>query len=199
MSIAVIAGLGNPGIKYHNTRHNIGFNIINFFARSYGVKWKHNKFFDAQVADLHFTSQRLLLIKPMTFMNNSGYSLKSALNHLNLSQKSLLVVYDDISLKLGRIKLSLSGGSGGHNGINDVFMHIGEDFARYRVGIGPKPKKNMVLADYVLSQFTNSEQEQLSACLPENMNHLLLILNQGPLEAMKTINQTNYTLNERND
>ena len=199
MSISVIAGLGNPGSGYRNTRHNIGFDLIDHLATKHNVKWKLNARFEAQTAVLQLKKRKLMLPKPLTFMNYSGRSISATLRHLNLSPKSLLVIYDDLTLKLGRTKLSTSGSSGGHNGIENLLEQVGDGFVRYRVGIGSKPNKEMDLADYVLSKFTKYEQTTLAAYLTTYMYHLHLILNDGLVVAMNTINQRKSKMHERND
>ena len=189
MSIAVIAGLGNPGLKYRNTRHNIGFSIVDSFAEIFGAKWKTENRFQAKAASVVFNGHKLLLIKPQTFMNDSGRSLNAILSYKKLRSPSLLVVYDDINLEFGRAKLSESGSSGGHNGIDDILSRIGSNFLRYRIGIGSKPHKEMSLSDYVLSKFPLDEQTILANRTPTYLEHLQLIIDKGPVLAMNFINQ----------
>lgn len=189
MSIAVIAGLGNPGLKYRNTRHNIGFSVIDSFAESFGTRWKTENRFQAETATVIHNDQSFLLLKPQTFMNDSGRSLSAVLQYRKLPATSLLVVYDDINLEFGRPKLSESGSAGGHNGIASILSQIGPDFLRYRIGIGSKPHKDMELADYVLSKFSLNEQKTLSDLIPTYLKHLQLIIDKGSVLAMNFINQ----------
>jgi PTH1 family peptidyl-tRNA hydrolase len=128
MSIAVISGLGNPGLKYRNTRHNIGFSILDSLAESFRTKWKTDNRFQAEIASVVFESRKLLLIKPQTFMNDSGRSLRAVLQYKKLPATSLLVVYDDINLELGRPKLSSGGSAGGHNGMADILLRMSQTF-----------------------------------------------------------------------
>lgn len=199
MSIAVIAGLGNPGSKYRNTRHNIGFALVDQLAAKYEAAWKHEARFEAEVALIPHGAHKLMLLKPQTFMNASGRSLGAALRYRKLLPESMLVIYDDLTLDLGRTKLSLTGSAGGHNGIADLLTQVGEGFARYRVGIGAKPHKEMDLADYVLSQFSKDEQTILADRSPIFLDQIQLILNEGIEPAMNTINQRKATPHERND
>lgn len=199
MSIAVIAGLGNPGPKYRNTRHNIGFDVVDRLAAQAGATWKLEARFEAQVAVVPFQAQKLMLLKPQTFMNASGRSIGAALRYRKLEANSLMVIYDDLTLELGRVKLSRNGSAGGHNGIADLLETVGSGFARYRVGIGAKPHKSMDLADYVLSQFSKDEQTLLADRSTVYMDQIQLILNEGPEAAMNTINQRKATPHERND
>ena len=199
MPIAVIAGLGNPGSKYRNTRHNIGFALVDQLAAKYGATWKHEARFEAEVAVIQHGERKLMLLKPQTFMNASGRSLGTVLRYRKQSTDSMLVIYDDLTLDLGRIKLSVSGSAGGHNGIADILTQVGAGFARFRVGIGAKPHKEMDLSDYVLSKFSKDEQSILTDRSPIFLDHLHLILNQGIESSMNTINQRKATPHERND
>ncbi len=199
MSIAVIAGLGNPGSAYRNTRHNIGFDLIDHIAAKYSVTWKNSVRFEAETALLETDNLKLMLIKPSSFINHSGRSIGAVLRYLKLSPESLLVIYDDLTLELGRTKLSISGSSGGHNGIENLLAQVGQGFARYRIGIGAKPQKDMDLADYVLSKFTKNEQTILADCRTTYIDQLFLILNDGLVAAMNTINQIKSTPHERNN
>jgi PTH1 family peptidyl-tRNA hydrolase len=199
MPIAVIAGLGNPGSKYRNTRHNIGYALVDQLATKYGSTWKHEARFEAEVAVIQHDERKLMLLKPQTFMNASGRSLGTALRYRKLSAESLLVIYDDLTLDLGRIKLSVNGSAGGHNGIADILTQVGAGFARFRVGIGAKPHKEMDLADYVLSKFSKDEQTILADQSPIFLDQIHLILNEGIDSSMNIINQRIPTPHERND
>jgi PTH1 family peptidyl-tRNA hydrolase len=199
MPIAVIAGLGNPGSKYRNTRHNIGFSLVDQLAVKYDAAWKHEARFEAEVAVIQYGERKLMLLKPQTFMNASGRSIGTVLRYRKLSAESLLVIYDDLTLDLGRIKLSVNGSAGGHNAIADMITQVGTGFARYRVGIGAKPHKEMDLADYVLSKFSKDELSILADRSSIFLDQIHLILNEGIESSMKTINQRIATPHERND
>ncbi len=199
MPIAVIAGLGNPGSKFRNTRHNVGYAIVDQLATKYGATWKHEARFEAEVAVFQYEERKLMLLKPQTFMNASGRSLGTVLRYHKLSAESMLVIYDDLTLDLGRTKLSVNGSAGGHNGIADALAQVGMGFARFRIGIGAKPHKEMDLADYVLSKFSKDELSILADRSPIFLDHIHLILNQGIESSMKTINQRIATSYERND
>ena len=199
MPIAVIAGLGNPGSKYLNTRHNVGYAIVDQLATKYGAAWKHEARFEAEVAVFQYEERKLMLLKPQTFMNASGRSLGTVLRYRKLPAESMLVIYDDLTLDLGRIKLSVKGSAGGHNGIADILTQVGTGFARFRVGIGSKPHKEMDLADYVLSKFLKDELSILADRSPIFLDQIHLILNEGIESSMKTINQRTATSHEHND
>lgn len=199
MSIAVIAGLGNPGLKYRQTRHNIGFQLVDQLASKYDATWRHEARFEADVAVLPHAGRKLMLLKPLTFMNSSGRSIGAALRYRNLAAESLLVIYDDLNLEVGRTKLSINGSAGGHNGIADILTEVGVGFARLRVGIGAKSNKEMDLADYVLSQFSKDEQTFLRDRSSFFIEQIDLILNEGVEPAMNTINQRKAPPHERNN
>ncbi|TVP75877.1 MAG: aminoacyl-tRNA hydrolase [Puniceicoccaceae bacterium] len=199
MSIAVIAGLGNPGLKYRKTRHNIGFDLVDRLAAKHGASWKADPRFEAEVAVLSTAGQKLMLLKPQTFMNASGRSIGAALRYRKLTADALLVIYDDLTLELARTKLSVNGSAGGHNGITDLLAKLGPGFARYRVGIGSKPSKEMDLADYVLSKFTKDEQTLLADRTSIFIEQINLILSEGIESAMNSINQRKATPHECND
>jgi PTH1 family peptidyl-tRNA hydrolase len=199
MSIAVIAGLGNPGLKYRNTRHNIGFAVVDKLAANFGAEWKAEARFEADVAIVARGGRKLILVKPNTFMNASGRALGAILRSRGLAPQSLLVVYDDITLVLGRAKLGLGGSAGGHNGVSDLLAQLGPGFARYRIGVGAKPQKEMDLADYVLGEFSKDEQQLLAVQMPLYIEQLKLIIDKGSEHAMNLINQRTARQHERNE
>ncbi|MEM1221227.1 MAG: aminoacyl-tRNA hydrolase [Verrucomicrobiota bacterium] len=199
MSIAVVAGLGNPGLKYRKTRHNIGFHLIDKFAAQFAVKWKAEPKFEAETAVISIEERKLLLVKPQTFMNASGRSLGAILRYRKLAPESLLVIYDDITLDLARVKISREGSAGGHNGITDLLEKVGAGFFRYRIGVGEKPDKNMDLADYVLSRFSKAEDAIVDGRIPDYIEHLHQIIHLGPEPAMQFINQRKAPKHERSD
>jgi PTH1 family peptidyl-tRNA hydrolase len=132
-------------------------------------------------------------------MNASGRSISAILRYRKLQASSVVALYDDITLEVGRPKLSVGGSAGGHNGITDVLAQIGPDFLRYRIGVGAKPHKQMDLADYVLSNFTKDEQNLLAAQTPCYLEHIQLIIDKEPEIAMNIINQRTAPSHERND
>jgi len=193
MSIAVIAGLGNPGLKYRNSRHNIGFDLVDLLLSSLAGSWTAEARFEAEVSTVKIGERKLILAKPQTFMNDSGRSLGAILRYYRASPESLLVIYDDITLELGRAKLSTNGSAGGHNGVRDIIERVGPGFLRYRIGIGAKPEKEMDLADYVLSRFKPAEKKLLDENAPTYMDHLRLIIDKDIETAFNTINQRKPT------
>lgn len=198
MSIAVIAGLGNPGPKYQQTRHNIGFEVIDALAKHLRASWKLQAKFESEIAEVTYCEQKLLLVKPQTFMNDSGRAVGALLRYRRLKPENLLVIFDDITLDLARCKLSCNGSAGGHNGVADLLEQISSGFGRFRVGVGAKPHPAMDLADYVLSNFTADEKKLLTEQMPTYVRHLLHIIDSDFDTAMNTINQRTASEHERN-
>jgi len=162
----LIVGLGNKGEKYNKTRHNVGFLVLGVLG---GHKWKRNKKFEAEVCD--FDLGDILLIKPMTFMNESGRAVRKIIDYYNIELDDLYVIHDDLDLKLGRFKIQKSKGPKDHNGILSIERMLGsKDFWRVRVGIDNREKKQrgwIVGDDYVLSEFGEDESELLNKVIGE--------------------------------
>ncbi len=189
MSITAIAGLGNPGKEYCGTRHNIGFEVVDAYATHLQAVWEKVRKYDLLWANASQQNKPLHLLKPQTFMNASGSSLRSFCSFHRIPPENVLVIYDDITLEVGRTKLSVSGSSGGHNGVEDVLKCLGAGFLRYRVGIGAKAHPSMDLKDHVLSQFNLNERQLLLSRLSHYVNDITLILESDVAHAMNHINQ----------
>ncbi len=152
----VVVGLGNPGKEYERDRHNIGFVVVDAFARKHGFEFRRRKF-RSTLAEGRFGSEKLLLSKPLTFMNLSGEAVAPLAAFYKLPSESLLVVADDLDIPLGEIRLRPKGGSGGHNGLKSIIDHLGtREFPRLRIGIG-RPPAGVDPADYVLQPFSPEE------------------------------------------
>lgn len=188
MTVSVIAGLGNPGSEYRGTRHNIGFEVVDALAASQSALWKEEKRYDGEFAKVILGGQTVTLLKPHTFMNDSGRSLGALLRFLKLPASSLCVVYDDITLEPGRLKLSIEGGAGGHNGITSALRHLGQGFIRYRIGIGGKAYPQMKLSDWVLGKQTVEEKAIFSARMPVYLDGLHCLVSEGIERAMNQFN-----------
>lgn len=160
----VIVGLGNPGFQYKKTRHNIGFMVIDELSNKLSTKVKQKKF-NSLIGQCTFRNEKLVLVKPQTYMNESGIAVRPLLDYYKLPAEDLVVIYDDLDLPTGKIRLRQKGGSGGHNGIKSLISHLGtKDFNRIRVGIDRPPQENIVI-DYVLKPFSKNEKEIISdAC-----------------------------------
>lgn len=184
----IICGLGNPGLKYENTRHNVGFMCLDDLARDIKTDVKKIKF-KSLTGEAMINQKRCLLMKPTTFMNNSGEAVVEALNFYKLSTENLIVVYDDISLDVGKMRIRAKGSAGGHNGMKSIIYLTGsDDFPRIKIGIGAKPHPDYNLADWVLSQFKKDEGENLELSLKNGVKSAQLIVAGKINEAMNKYN-----------
>ncbi len=184
----IIAGLGNPGTQYENTRHNAGFMVIDTLSESLNVQVKKLKF-KSLTADVSIGGKRCLLMKPTTFMNNSGEALVEALGFYKLQPENMIIIYDDISLDVGRMRIRQKGSDGGHNGIKSIIYLTGSDkFPRIKVGVGAKPHPDYPLADWVLSGFKKEDGEILEAALNNAAESAKLIVGGKINEAMNKYN-----------
>ena len=153
----IIVGLGNPGIQYQDTRHNAGFMAIDTIAEKYGADVKRIKF-KSLCGECTIGGKKCLLMKPSTYMNNSGEAVVEAMNFYKLGIENLIVIYDDISLEPSKLRIRRKGSDGGHNGIKSIIYLTGEDtFPRIKIGVGKKPHPQYNLADWVLSNFKSDE------------------------------------------
>ena len=151
-----IVGIGNPGSRYKNNRHNVGFQFLDFFAAQKSLTFKTSKF-DYHYAEAELSGKPFVLVKPSTYMNLSGVAVLNCMINYNIDVKDLLVVVDDINLDIGLIRIRKSGGDGGHNGLSSIIYHLNSnEFPRLRVGIG-NDYKNGLLPDYVLSDFNSND------------------------------------------
>ena len=154
----LVVGLGNPGDKYRYTRHNTGFLALSYMAQKMNFDITKSRF-NALCAEHTLGSHRTLFLLPQTFMNNSGEAVRPAMDFYKIPVERVLVIYDDISLPCGKLRIRPSGSAGGHNGIKSIIEHTGSDkFPRFKVGVGEKPHPEMDLADWVLSGFSQEER-----------------------------------------
>lgn len=157
----LIVGLGNPGPKYENTRHNVGFLTINALTKEYDRKADKLKF-KSMIGDVMISGKRCLLMQPVTFMNNSGEAVAEAMRFYKIPIENVIVIYDDISLEPGFLRIRRKGSDGGHNGIKSIIALTGSDaFPRIKLGVGEKPHPDYDLAAWVLSKFTKEEQPRM--------------------------------------
>ncbi len=188
----LIVGLGNPGASYQNTRHNIGFIVLDRLAGKLGTEFAREKF-RAQIAEGRRGTEKVLLLKPMTFMNKSGESVAlAARNNLN-DPADLLIIYDDAELPLGRLRIRAQGSAGSHNGMKSVIERVGtKDFPRLRIGVG-RGKGSADLADHVLTKFVPDERDAVEKMLDRAVDAVLLWVESGTETAM---NEYNKVINE---
>ncbi len=199
MSVRVIVGLGNPGRQYDRTRHNIGFAAVDALAARAGVSWRETGRFCAQTASVVIAGSPVLLAKPQTFMNESGRAVGALCRYHRWAASDVCVVYDEYQIPVGGAKLSIGGSHGGHNGIRDLIAVMDPEFVRYRIGIGPSEKPSASLQDFVLGRFTHAEQEALEAAWPSLLAGLDLLVREGPVQAMNTLNRRNTTQPTKNE
>jgi len=174
----VVIGLGNPGREYENTRHNAGFMGVDVLSAAYGQgEWKDQQKFDAFTQEARIGVAPVLLVKPRTFMNLSGDSARKLVNFFKLNAaQQVLILCDEIDLPLGTLRLRNKGSAGTHNGLKSIVEQFGEEFARLRIGVGPKPEK-IDLAAWVLSAFSDEERKILEgsiATLPDILNTFVM-------------------------
>ena len=185
----IIAGLGNPTLEYKGTRHNVGFEVIKVLDDRFDIEMdalKHKAVFGRGMIE----SNKVILAMPQTYMNNSGESIRELADYYKADIESeLIVVYDDINLSPGQIRIRKEGSAGGHNGMKSIISHLGSDkFMRVRVGVGEKPK-GYDLADYVLGHFTDNERELMDTAFIDAANSIVTIMNDGVEAAMNTFNR----------
>ncbi len=185
----IITGLGNPDRQYEGTRHNAGFDVIDRIAEKYNIAVdtkKHRAYIGKGIID----GQKVILAKPQTYMNLSGESIRSLVDYYKIDEENeLLVVYDDISLDVGRLRIRAKGSAGGHNGIKNIIAHLGTQvFPRIKVGVGEKPK-GYDLADYVLGHFSKAERERMEEGYDHAVRAAEMIVSGQLSEAMNEFNR----------
>ncbi|MGB0776191.1 MAG: aminoacyl-tRNA hydrolase [Akkermansiaceae bacterium] len=184
-SIKLIIGLGNPGQKYENTRHNVGFMVVDKLAAGYGAQLANHLKWRAHVAKI--PQSGAILMKPQTFMNESGLSVGAAMRFYKWQPEEVLVVYDDVAIPFGTLRFRMAGSAGGHNGIKSIIAHLGSDrFPRLKVGIGNTTKNSMV--GHVLGKFSTDEQNELENTLATAAEAVQLALSAGVAAAANTHN-----------
>ena len=185
-AIRLIAGLGNPGSEYAATRHNIGFMVVDQLAAQYGSPWEKSVP-QARGDALSAKCGAVLLVKPLTFMNRSGYPIFAVAQFYKIEPQQILVVLDDFALPLGRLRLRARGGPGGHNGLESVIVQFGtEEIPRLRIGIGGAPREGSV--DYVLGHFFDEEKPIVRSTIDRAVEALKCAIDNGLVSAMNTFN-----------
>lgn len=186
----VVAGLGNPGKQYEETRHNAGFMVVERLARAWGVDGKPESRFEAVVGEGRVGSEKVLLVEPLTFMNLSGRAIQKVLHFYKLSVDDLIVVYDDFAIPLGSVRARVTGSAGGHNGLSSIIQSLHtQSFARVRVGVGPLPPGFSTTA-FVLGKFTKEEGPLLEQGLESATGAVELAIRESFTAAMQKYNQS---------
>ena len=184
----LIVGLGNPGREYEKTRHNAGFRCIDRIAEELGVRIDKLKY-QGLYCQTSYNGSKLFLLKPQTYMNLSGRSVLQLSAYFNIPPQRIIVLFDDIALEPGRLRIRANGSAGGHNGIKSIIQEVGsQEFPRVKIGVGAKPNPNFDLADWVLSTFSASEEKALAVALENGAKAALAIIDQGVPEAANRFN-----------
>ncbi|MCR4263337.1 MAG: aminoacyl-tRNA hydrolase [Candidatus Roizmanbacteria bacterium] len=186
----LIVGLGNPGTEYKGTRHNIGFNVVDVLADSKHLtatsSFRTNKPLQSELLEGALHDAEVTVIKPITFMNNSGLAVKKLADSLSLSAENIIVIHDEITLDLGQVKISKGAGAGNHNGVQSIIDHVQtKDFIRVRCGIG---RGDGVLSDVVLSKFRPEEKELVDRMIQKAADACVMIVREGLEKAMNQVN-----------
>lgn len=183
----IIAGLGNPGKEYEGSRHNVGFMTLDALADRYQIDIRE-KAHKALIGKGMIEGNKVILVKPQTYMNLSGESIRSVMDYYKTEPSEFIVIYDDISLEPGQIRIRKKGSAGGHNGIKNIIAHLGtQEFPRIRIGVGEKPPR-MDLADYVLSRFPKEEKEEMEQAFRDGAAAAVSMMNEGIDTAMNRFN-----------
>ena len=182
--IRLVVGLGNPGSEYKGTRHNIGFEVVDALAAEWGLAWESSKSWHA----LWAKSNRVILVKPTSFMNRSGEPLSAVANFYKIEPAQILVVLDDFALELGRLRVRLEGGTGGHNGLESIILQFGTDqIPRLRIGIGAAPAEGA--SDHVLGRFFEEERPLVQKTIARAADAVKWAIDNGVLSAMNLFNK----------
>ena len=193
--VYLIAGLGNPGLEYKETRHNIGFQVIDLWSRKLKVPLKGRRFKSRNIRT-QFQGKEIILLRPVTFMNESGKSIRSCAEFYNLNTDNILIIHDDLDLSVGKIKIVRNGGAGGHRGVSSIIQNLGTlQFPRIKVGIG-RPRCGEVVEDYVLSPFYTDEKEIIKRAIRLAVQACELFVSVGIESAMNHINCQNLAKKE---
>jgi PTH1 family peptidyl-tRNA hydrolase len=182
--IRLIVGLGNPGPEYDRTRHNVGFEVVDLLASEWGLTWQHSKSWHA----LWAKGEKAILVKPASYMNRSGEPLAAVANYYKIAPAEILVVLDDFALELGRLRVRLEGGTGGHNGLESIILQFGtEAIPRLRIGIGSAPTEGAT--DHVLGRFFKEEQPIVEKAIERAADAVKCAIDKGVLSAMNLFNK----------
>ena len=184
----LIVGLGNPGKEYEKTRHNAGFRALDILAEQLGAKVDKLKY-QGLYTQVNYNGGKVFLLKPQTYMNLSGRSVLQLSAYFNIPPQRIIVMFDDISLEPGRLRVRANGSAGGHNGIKSIIQEVGsQEFPRVKIGVGAKPHPNYELADWVLSTFTALEEKALAVSLENAAKAALCIIDHSVPEAANRFN-----------
>ena len=180
----LVVGLGNPGLQYEKTRHNVGFMSADLLMKKEGGEFTKHKM-DSHFGECEIGKKRILVMKPQTFMNNSGTAVSAVSKFYKIPIDQIIIISDDISLDVGKIRIRRKGSHGGHNGLKDIFQLLGtDDIMRVKIGVGAKPHPDYDLADWVLGKFPKEDEENLNTALENSVKAIEEIIKQGIDSAM---------------
>ncbi|MCL2560415.1 MAG: aminoacyl-tRNA hydrolase [Turicibacter sp.] len=183
----LFVGLGNPGRKYADTRHNVGFMVIDELARKWGVTLAEEKKFKGELGSVHVGGEKILLLKPTTYMNLSGESVQAVMDFYDLTNEDVVVIYDDLDMEVGKVRGREKGSAGGHNGIKSMILHLaGEEFKRFKIGIDKSPYGKTT--DHVLGKFTTEELDDIGPAIMRVARACEETLTIGFLKAVSGLN-----------
>jgi len=185
----LVVGLGNPGREYESTRHNIGWMLVDELARDSGATLQKEARFNAEVCRAKLAGKDCFIIKPLTYMNESGIAVGALMRYYGLKPERVIVAHDEFQIAVGEMKLTIGGGDGGHNGIASIMSHIGNGFVRLRLGIGSTRPLESGLKGFVLGKFEAPERELLSARMADFASAARLVVDRGPVIAMNQLNK----------
>ncbi|MDY6227439.1 MULTISPECIES: aminoacyl-tRNA hydrolase [unclassified Clostridium] len=189
----LIVGLGNPGREYDGTRHNIGFEAIDYISSKNNIDINKSKF-KGMFGEGFIKGQKVILLKPTTYMNLSGESIREVINFYKIDNNKIIVIYDDISLEIGKLRIREKGSAGGHNGIKSIIANMGTDvFPRIKIGVG-QPKGDLV--SHVLGRFNKDEEEDLKEVIEASNKATEIIIQYGAKQAMNELNGFKLSKNE---
>jgi peptidyl-tRNA hydrolase, PTH1 family len=183
LPLRIIVGLGNPGPEHLVTRHNAGFWFVDLLARRHGGEFRDYRKFSGETAKINIEGKEIVLLKPTTYMNRSGLSIRQLSDFYKIKPEDILVAHDELDLPVGTVRLKQGGGHGGHNGLRDTIAHIGETFWRMRLGIGHPGNKAEVI-DYVLTRAPRAEEDLILDAVGTGVDSVPLLLDQGAERAM---------------
>ncbi len=183
LPLRVIAGLGNPGPEHQVTRHNAGFWFVDVLARRHGGEFRDYRKYSGETSRVTIAGQDLILLKPTTYMNRSGLSIRQISDFFKIAPDDILVAHDELDLPAGSVRLKHGGGHGGHNGLRDTIAHIGENFWRLRLGVG-HPDNRVDVIDYVLTRAPRAEEDLILEAVNTAADSMPLLLEQGAERAM---------------
>lgn len=180
--VKLVVGLGNPGSKYHETKHNVGFMAIDLLAKELNVSFSEDKNFKADIGSAFLDGEKVYLVKPTTFMNLSGVAVRALLAYFNIAIEDFIVIYDDLDMEVGKIRYRQKGSAGGHNGIKSIIAEIGtQEFDRIKVGIG-RPKSGMTVVNHVLGKFNEDDYITVQNALERVVESLRFYLKTDDFE-----------------